>query len=395
MQGRTTVTEVLVAYWPILVSSFLIALVATPVCRWVALRWKIVDRPDDFLKPHGSPIPYLGGVAIFLGWAGGVGLASWSFGVADADAAFSTGPSMDGTALAGVVIAGLMVMLLGLFDDLRLASPGVKVAGICVAACVLIATGTGDDTILCLARLRHGGASDIPSWLVLAYSVPVTLFVVVGACNATNLIDGLDGLCSGVLGIISVGLLILAVHCHLWGAWRPWDVARVVLALSMMGAALGFLPFNRHPAKIFMGDAGSMLLGLNVAVLLLIFAEANAFRYLIASVMVFGLPIADTALAVVRRWRNGRPLMQGDRSHFYDQLVDRGWPVRRVVATSYGICAFFALLGCSAIVIRTRYLVPLYALVAIATAVLVSKFGMIDLETRRVSEASADDSAGK
>ncbi|RME40281.1 MAG: undecaprenyl/decaprenyl-phosphate alpha-N-acetylglucosaminyl 1-phosphate transferase [Planctomycetota bacterium] len=168
----------------------------------------------------------------------------------------------------------------------------------------------------------------------------------------------------------------------MWNRWDPLDAERVVLSLAIMGAAIGFLPFNRNPAKIFMGDAGSMLLGLNAAVVILLFSKSTAMRWMLASLMVFGLPIADTLMTLVRRWRNGRPIMQGDRSHFYDQLIDRGWPVRRVVRTSYALAAFFALMGCASITLRTRYILPLYALVAVGTAYLIGRFDMVRLETR-------------
>jgi UDP-GlcNAc:undecaprenyl-phosphate GlcNAc-1-phosphate transferase len=163
----------------------------------------------------------------------------------------------------------------------------------------------------------------------------------------------------------------------------------MVLCLAVLGAAFGFLPFNRNPAKIFMGDAGSMLLGLNAAVLLLLFAKSNASRWMFASVMVFGLPLADMCLTLARRWRNQRPLMQGDRSHFYDQLVDRGMPVGRVVAISYALAVFFAIMGCAAIVFRTRYLLLLYAVVALAVVLAVGQFKMVRLES---ALRSADDS---
>jgi UDP-GlcNAc:undecaprenyl-phosphate GlcNAc-1-phosphate transferase len=270
-----------------------------------------------------------------------------------------------------------------MFDDLRMASQRFKLLGLSIIVIVLLVSGIGNDTVRSMIDLTSGGVDDLPLWLMLVYSIPVSLLIVLGACNATNLIDGLDGLCSGVVAIISAGLLVLAIHCHLWGDWRSWDVLRVVVTLSMMGAALGFLPYNRHPAKIFMGDAGSMLLGLNVAIVLLIFAKANALRYLLASIMVFGLPIADTALAMARRWRNGKPIMQGDRSHFYDQLIDRGWSVRCVVLVSYSACALFAALGCLAIAVRLRYLIPLYAMVVVGVAILVSRLGMVDVESRK------------
>jgi UDP-GlcNAc:undecaprenyl-phosphate/decaprenyl-phosphate GlcNAc-1-phosphate transferase len=376
---QTRIIDVVGAYWPVLVCAFAVSFVATPACRWVALRWKIVDRPDDFLKPHAAPTAYLGGVAIFLGWCCGIGVAWMMFNATDRSA---ESPSLVLGPLLGVFIAGLLSMLLGLFDDLRMASSRFKLLGLCVVVVVLVVSGIGDDTVRSWMGLTSSGANDLPPWLVLAYSLPITFLIVLGACNATNLIDGMDSLCTGVVAITSAGLLVLAIHCHLGSDRRSWDVLRLVVTLSMMGGALGFLPFNRHPAKIFMGDAGSMLLGLNVAVVLLIFAEANALRYLLASIMVFGLPIADTALAMTRRWRNGKPITQGDRSHYYDQLIDRGWSVDRVVVVSYAACAIFASLGCLAIVVRLRYLVPIYAIVVVGVAVLVSRLGMVDLESR-------------
>jgi len=378
---HTTLLEVLRTYWPILACSFLVSFVSTPLCRWFALKRRIVDRPDDFLKPHRKSVPYLGGVAIFLGWAAGVLLALVLFEhTSDEAVRPRVAPTMDMTMMAGIFIAGLTIMLLGLFDDLRMASPVFKLAGTAAVAVLLILVGLGDDTILIVLRSTGIRLPDLRQWLILAYSVPLTLFITIGACNATNLIDGVDGLCSGVLGIISAGFLVLSVHLHLWGDWHPWDVQRVTLSLAMMGAALGFLPFNRSPAKIFMGDAGSMLLGLNAAILILLFTKSNAVRWLLGSLMVFGLPLADMILTLARRWRNQRRLMQGDRSHFYDQLLDRGWPIKRVVTISYVLAAFFALMGCVSITLRTRYILLVYPLVIAGAVALVAKFKMVRLE---------------
>ncbi|MFQ5590206.1 MAG: glycosyltransferase family 4 protein [Phycisphaerae bacterium] len=371
--------EVFRVYWPILACSFLVSLAATPVCRRFALRHGIVDRPDDWLKPHEGPIPYLGGIAVFLGWAGGVILALIMFDrVADgtvraAASVVRDGPSMNLFTMIGVLIAGLAITLLGLFDDLRLASAALKLGGQICVTLVLISVGLGDDIILIVVPSKY----TVETWLVLAYSVPLTLFITLGACNATNLIDGMDGLCCGVLAIIATGFLVIAVHLHLWGNWRLWDVQRVVLALAMLGAALGFLPYNRSPAKIFMGDAGSMILGLNAAVLILMFAKSSAPRWLAGVLMVFALPLADMVLTVARRWRNRMPLMQGDRSHFYDQLLDRGFPVRRVVRISYALTAFFALTGCASIFLRTRVIFLVYSLVGVAVLIAVKKLRMV------------------
>ena len=378
-----TFGEIVRAYWPIGLCSFVVSLAATPACRRVAVRLKIVDRPDDFLKPHKQPVPYLGGVAIVVGWAAGLLLAAALFGPATEPTSSPSGPSLDLMIMAGVLAAGLAVTLLGLFDDMQLASPKVKLAGCAAIAVLLVISGVGHDTFLSLLRSLGIRPADLSPFLVLAYSIPLTVFVVLGACNATNLIDGVDGLCSGVLGIMAAGFLVLAVHMHMWSQWHPLDVTRVVLSLAMMGASLGFLPYNRNPARIFMGDAGSMLLGLNAAILLLLFTSSGGMRWMLGSLMVFGLPLGDMLLTLARRWRNQRPLMLGDRSHFYDQLLDRGWPVRRVVRISYALATLFALLGCSAIIVRLRYLIPLYALTIIALIAIVAKMRMVRVETPR------------
>ncbi len=229
-------------------------------------------------------------------------------------------------------------------------------------------------------RLEKVRFAESEGWLVLTYSIPVTVFIIVGACNATNLIDGLDGLCSGVLGIISVGFLILAVHLHTYSDWGTRDVQRVVLSLALLGSALGFLPFNRNPARIFMGDAGAMFLGLNAAILLLLFGEEQRIKWMLGSIMVFGLPVADMVLTLVRRWRAQRPLMIGDRSHFYDQLVDRGLSVRRVVRISYALAAIFVILGLLPTAMRTRHIILVYAAFAVLLGYAIHRFKMVRVD---------------
>jgi len=396
LERQMTMMDILRTYWPILAVSFGVSVVCTPICRRFALRHQIVDRPDDFLKPHKRPVPYLGGVAIFLGWAAGVVLAFFLFDqVRVTDSPWTpgesqrVGPAMDPVLTIGILLGATGIMLLGLFDDLRMMSPRIKLAGIAAVTAVLILCGLGDDSILIVLRTTGLNQQDFDQVLILIYSVPLTLLITMAACNATNLIDGVDGLCSGVLGIIAGGFLILSVHMHLYSDWHPWDVERVTLSLAMMGAALGFLPYNRNPAKIFMGDAGSMLLGLNAAILLLLFSKSSAIRWMLASLMVFALPLADMILAMVRRWRYEKPIMQGDRSHFYDQLLDRGWSVRKVVTISYTLAAFFAFMGCISITLRTRYIILLYAGVVFAVCRLIVKFRMVRMDRGEPKEDRA------
>jgi len=361
---------VIETFWLVGAISFLVSLVATPLCRRLALAKGIVDRPDDFLKPHQRPIPYLGGVAVFAGWIAGL-----------AAALVLTDIEMRVRITLGIAVAGLAIMLIGLFDDMRVLRPAVKLACNVAVALWLVSLGLGDNLVQVAVRFILGPEGLNERWLELVYSVPLMLLIVVGACNATNLIDGLDGLCAGVLGIISIGFFILAANLRMTSTVDPAIAnVRIVLALSMLGAAAGFLPFNRNPAKIFLGDAGSMLLGLNAAILILLFAEENLVRWMIGSLMVFGLPLADMVLTLMRRWRNGRPIMEGDRSHFYDQLLDRGLSVRQVVAISYLLTLAFVLVGISVIFLRTRYAILVYGLVVLAVVVAVWKLDMVGIE---------------
>lgn len=379
-----TLTDAIGAYWPVFALSFLISLALTPLCRRFALKKGIVDKPDEWLKPHDRPIAYLGGVAIFLGWLAGLLYVAFAFDRYDPAAvavAPPGAPVVDFRLALGIAVAGLAIMLLGLTDDLKMLPPKVKLAGNLAVAAIVLAIGLGDDIIVAFARRVHVRIDlESEQALVLLYSVPISTFIIVGACNATNLIDGLDGLCSGVIGIISIGFFVLATHLQVHAPWNPWDAMRVTMSLSLLGAALGFLPFNHNPAKIFMGDAGSMLLGLNCAIIVLLFAKNDKFHWSFAALVIFGLPIADMVLTLARRWRAQRPLMQGDRSHFYDQLVDRGWGVKKVVLISYLLTAFFVGLGLLPTVTRMRYAILAYIAAALILAYAVHRFRMVRVD---------------
>jgi UDP-GlcNAc:undecaprenyl-phosphate GlcNAc-1-phosphate transferase len=290
--------------------------------------------------------------------------------------------------MAGIAFAGLFTMLIGLFDDMRVMKPKPKLIANIAVGLFLILLGLGDQIICTMTGSMGLKFEADERWLELLYSLPITMLIVVGACNATNLIDGLDGLCTGVLGIISVGFFVLAGYLRLFND-QPIASERIVLALAMLGGAAGFLPFNRNPAKIFMGDAGSMLLGLNAAIIMLLFGEENQVNWMIGAFMVFGLPIADMMLTLARRWRNGRPLMQGDRSHFYDQFIDRGLGVRRVVMISYLLTTAFVLVGISVIFLRIRHAVLVYGATVFLAILAVWKLNMASIEPDRRREPEA------
>jgi UDP-GlcNAc:undecaprenyl-phosphate GlcNAc-1-phosphate transferase len=177
-------------------------------------------------------------------------------------------------------------------------------------------------------------------------------------------------------------MLLLAIHLATWDFSDIGDPVRIIICLGLVGGVCGFLPFNRYPAKIFMGDAGSMLLGFMVAALMLLFAE-RVPRWWLASIVVFGLPILDTAVALVRRLLNRRPLFVSDRGHIYDQMIDRGIPLKKTVVICYLLAGLYAVIGLVMSQIRTRYAAGVYVFVFAASAFVVWWKGYLKMEGLR------------
>lgn len=368
--------------------AFIVTVFLTPLAMRAAYRFRVLDVPDQKLKPHARPIPYLGGTAIAAGWAAALGAAMFA-------------GSCNTSVLLPLLLGGLAMSVLGLVDDVRGLSPKTRLAvGATIITATLLNTGVGFelvDSILAGASAVFGLDLHLPPPVSVSLSVAASLFIVLGACNSTNLIDGLDGLCSGVTALIALGFFALASHLALWGYSTLGDPVRLVLAIAMCGAAVGFLPWNFNPAKIFMGDAGSVLLGYNCGILILLFAERGNFRWVIAALMIFALPVFDTALAMFRRWRAGRSIFEGDRSHFYDQLVQRGLSIRQTVVVCYALTLAYAAIGLLMIwmriapdgrvvpMIRTRHAVPLYVGVCILTGLLAWWAGLTHPEEPRAT----------
>lgn len=358
----------------VFISSLLIALLLTPVCRHVATRMGVLDMPDKDLKPHGRPIPYLGGLAIFFGV------------ILPLVVVIVAGHNQQGRALLAVVIGATLITLTGLLDDLVSLKPIHKIIAQVAAALILAAGGV-------IFRALPTEVGDIPvaalsPTLATVVGIGLQVFLVVAACNATNLLDGLDGLCSGVTAIISVGFLLLASSIagwYMWGSGPDYDfsVLVIVISLALLGAAIGFLPYNFNPASIFLGDAGSMLLGFICATLVIMFCEhAGMIKWLVSSLLIFGLPFFDTGLAFTRRWLNGKPIFKGDRSHFYDQLVDRGLSVRQAVLVCYGLAVLLVAIGIGLLFVRTRYSVIIALGVVVAAAIFVWRAGMLRVDDK-------------
>ena len=374
-----TADNVLSPYIYVFYASFITAFVFTPLLRQVAIYYNIIDQPDLIRKLHSRPVAYLGGVAVFLGWMAGLAMSQVTS--VHHPSAFL----MHLRIPMSVLFAAFIIVLLGLIDDLRKVAPWVKICTQIVAALALLHGGVGahsTEPLLhpVMIRVEHYLRWS-PAWYegaIVVTSSILTIVLVVGCCNATNLMDGLDGLCGGVTSIIAGAYVFLAVNMACFGDSSTVNIdgLRIVLGLALLGGALGFLPYNFNPASIFLGDTGSMFIGFSFATLIALMAEENP-KWLLSALIIFALPILDTSLAFARRFVNGRPLFSADRHHFHHQLVARGFSVKQTVIISYGLSICFAILGIAIVYMRTRYAVAIYMVVFASLIVAAYKIGMV------------------
>ena len=364
-------TDWILRFWSVPIFSFVSALGATWLCKKIAVKYGITDQPDNLVKTHKEPIAYLGGVGILVGLV--VGALAGIYLMRD-QTYFSSSLKW----LFGILAGAAIACFIGVVDDIFNLKPWQKILGQVAAAIALIQVGVKPA----LHYFATPFGLPMPQGVETILGIPIVIIFVLGATNSLNLLDGLDGLCGGVTAIFTVAMLILAIHLKTWDFSEVGDPVRLVVCLALVGGVCGFLPFNRHPAKIFMGDAGSMLLGFVVAALMILFGEKIP-RWWMASVVVFGLPILDTAVALVRRLINHRPLFVSDRGHIYDQMIDRGISLKRTVEICYVLAGLYALIGLVMSQIRTRYAAVVYVFVFVISAVVVWKKGYLKMEGLR------------
>jgi UDP-GlcNAc:undecaprenyl-phosphate GlcNAc-1-phosphate transferase len=396
--GPLSLDTVLQPYVIIFCLAFIVAYVFTPLMRVVALQYDIVDRPDageGARKMHRRPTAYLGGMAVFLGFISALAAGQWLSTVHH--------PLIDGFIEVPVpVVAGaVVIVLLGLIDDVRGIRPLLKILGQVLAAVCLLYFGIGNDvasqfTDFGFAWLHQniGISVDIAVEQVVGTLASWTLVVslVVFCCNASNLLDGLDGLCGGVTAIIALGLVVVSAHLAMQGIVDDAyvDAARLAVSLALFGSVLGFLPFNFNPASIFMGDAGSLLMGFVIATMIILLGEAGG-KWMLGGLVMFSLPVLDTALAFARRWLKGRPLFSADKHHFHHQLTARGLSVRKAVAASYLLTIFFVASGALLVFLRTRYAVAFYLVLFGCILVAAYKIGLVHERSRDDQDLDEDE----
>lgn len=291
------------------ITSLTLAYVLTPQVRKLALRIGAVDRPKA-RKVHSDPTPTLGGLAIFAAFAMGALVANGGL----------HGPLH----LNGIFLGCTLVVAVGLLDDLYDLPALAKLSGQIVAAMAVWTSGIQIDGF---ADPRDGQWIPLLPW----QSAAITVLWIVSITNTINLIDGLDGLAAGVSAVSSAALGLIAMQIH--------NAAPVAtLAAATCGAALGFLRHNFNPAKIFMGDTGSQLLGLLLAVISIRGPlKTVTAAYLFVVVLALGVPVFDTSFAILRRLANRRPIHHADRGHLHHRLVDCGLSQRQAVVIIYAV----------------------------------------------------------
>lgn len=305
--------------WPYVV-ALLVAWLATDlliphVVRLAKLIGKM-DEPDP-RKVHKEPIPRLGGIAIFLGSICALVVLEL----------LQPGFFTKQTHWYGIIIGSSLMFLLGVIDDLKTLSAKFKfVFQIGVA---LIAYYMGVKILVLSNPL--GGMLVLPEWL----SVAMTVFWLVGITNTINLIDGLDGLAAGVSMIAGITLSIIAMQTN--------QYLGAVIILTLVGSTIGFLRYNFNPAKIFMGDSGSLFLGFTLAAISITgVLKLAATVTILLPLLILGVPILDTTFAIVRRALSGKPIFQPDKGHLHHRLLGIGLSQRRVVIVIYGFSSLLA-----------------------------------------------------
>ena len=305
-----------------LLVAAVVALIATPVVRSLAFNIGAVDVPRDSRRMHDHPIPRMGGLAIFFGFILSVLLFL---------------PLT--TQLRGMLLGAVVIVILGIFDDIYALSAKLKFAVQIGAALIAVLMGNQIDYLS-----NPNIFSSDPYWHLGVLSIPISVLWIVAITNAVNLIDGLDGLACGVSTISSMTMLVIALTVA--------EAQVAILMAALAGACIGFLPYNLNPAKIFMGDTGSTFLGFVLATVSIqgLFKSYAIISFAVPF-LVLGLPIFDTCFAILRRLARGQSPMAPDRGHIHHRLIDMGFTQKQAVAVLYLISA---ILGLSAVVLTTN-----------------------------------------
>lgn len=312
------------SYLTLFFIALVLTLFLTPQARRLAMALGAVDVPDNDRRVHKQPTPRMGGMAIYVAF-----LLTMLF-VPLLRSGVSRTFTEDLIWYGAIATPATLIFWLGVYDDLRGAKPWLKVLVQIIAAAMLHTFGFGISVL----ALPFGSEWALPYWLTF----PLTALWVVGITNAFNLIDGIDGLAAGASAFALISILFFSLSGE--------SIAVSLTSAILLGAVIGFLYYNFHPASIFLGDSGSLFLGFMVAALSLAGSQKSTTTIAIAIPLVsFGLPVLDVGLAITRRFIKGKPLLQSDRGHIHHRLLDHGLSQRQTAILLYGVCGAFTLFG--------------------------------------------------
>ncbi len=291
--------------------AFLLSYLTTPAIRTLAYKLGAVDLPTDGRRMHSSPVPLIGGLAVFISFS----VTTFLFAEIDPE-------------IYAIWTGGTVLIILGILDDIFDLGPLIKLAVQTVAAISAIYQGVVIREVYIFSRCVGLGL----------LAVPVTVLWIVVLVNAFNLIDGLDGLSSGVCAISCVSLAFVAI---LYG-----NVQSALVAAALFGSCMGFLPYNFYPARIFIGNTGAYFLGFVLAVISVngVFKISAVISFLLP-VLIFALPLIDTVYAFFRRIAHGQAPFAADKGHLHHRLVALGLSQRDAVLVMYAVSGLFGLLA--------------------------------------------------
>lgn len=340
-------------YFFLFTLSFILSISAMPLLKRLAFKYNLmIDLPNK-RKMHVKATPRNGGIGIALALFSAILLGSaMRLGVSGEDVFH----------IIGIILGGVLILLIGIFDDMRGMKAYPKLVGQTFAAIILILAGIKIDAI------------SIPFWHVVHLPLPIgiflTIFWVLAVINALNLIDGIDALAAGVALIASTILFILALS--------QGKILMAIITISLIGSCLGFLKYNYPPASLFMGDCGSMLLGFTLAASSIQCSYKNAAAAsLLIPITILGLPLLDTTLAIVRRlWKKQSPF-HADKEHVHHQLLSLGLNNKRALLILYGLSGFLGIVAIIATLVSediSAIVITVAGAILIIILLLLSKF---------------------
>jgi UDP-GlcNAc:undecaprenyl-phosphate/decaprenyl-phosphate GlcNAc-1-phosphate transferase len=296
--------------------AFIVSIVVTPFVIKLAIKLGALDVPKDNRRVHKTPIPLIGGLAIYFAFVITVIVYMHL-----------------SKQIIGILLGGTFITISGLIDDIKPMRARIKLILQIIAAVIVVSFGIRINFVSNPLGRTDGMLS------IGFLSIPATIFWIVGVTNAFNLIDGLDGLAAGIASISCITLFVISL--------ANGRMTAVMLTATLAGSTIGFLPYNFNPAKIFMGDTGAQFLGFILAATSIEGAVKSAAAIAITvPILALGLPIYDTLMAIIRRYINKRPVMEADRGHLHHKLLDMGLTQKQAVLVMYLISG---LLGLSAV----------------------------------------------